>query len=767
MSARAVSTRGVAGGLLLLLASGLLQAQGAFNVEEATIASTQKAIQDGKITCQGVVQAYIARIKAYNGTCTALVTADGKPIAAAQGIVRGGKPLTFPTKTVAASTFLPDLDKYQGLPLEYGRLEPTVSDPSVKQEFGMRVGIPNAGQLNAIETLNIRGERSVTCKGKFDAPVSSGPLPKDAPPGCEEFRKQPDALERAAELDKQYGTKPDLEKLPMYCVAFAWKNWYDAKDMRATGGNDVNFAMDAPKYDSPDVANMRARGAISLAVANAAKAGGAAPGTEKPKLNMLEDNLAYGAWGGQPCNPYDTSRVPRGSSSGSGVSISANFAACSFCEQTGGSCKGPASRNGIVNLLTTKGILMDGGYGYQKIGDRAGIFCRTVADAVKVLDAAKGFETSDPYTALPKSTIPSQPYSSFLVSDADVAAKPLKGMRIAVVRSFMIKHTKNDEAISDQIDGEIKTVLRDRLGAELLEATDPKYADDPSIPNLKYTFEDAFREILPSTVPEYFWQKDEKGELEFAVPGWDVTSVKYLSALALGKAPLSQKINLRRIAKKTSQSEGPLGWNRYLALRGDTRVKDWASWVANTKFDSDETRAGAVNLANVKDARVKEGTISYLKMHSVLRMIVLKVMRENGIDAFVNPEQTLPPYKLGMASEPDVDWRESNGCCQTFTAMMGVPEMEVPAGFTDVVYEPGYVLSQDRKEYIATTGSVKSKLEHPMPVSMMFWAGPGDEPTMIRLASAYEAATHHRKPPPDFGPVAGKMSTKLTQAGVQ
>src|SRR5690606_20234279 len=150
------------------------------------------------------------------------------------------------------------------------------------------------------------------------------------------------------------------------------------------------------------------------------------------------------------------------------------------------------SRNGIVNLLTTKAILMDGGYGYQKIGDRAGIHCRTVADAVKVLEAAKGFETTDIYTAQPKPLIPKAPYSSLLLPEAEVASKPRKGMRIAVVRSFMIKHTKNDEAISDQIVGEIKSVLRDKLGAELVEATDPKYPDDPSVPNLKYTFEDAF-----------------------------------------------------------------------------------------------------------------------------------------------------------------------------------------------------------------------------------------------------------------------------------
>ena len=68
---------------------------------------------------------------------------------------------------------------------------------------------------------------------------------------------------------------------------------------------------------------------------------------------------------------------------------------------------------------------------------------------------------------------------------------------------------------------------------------------------------------------------------------------------ALGKAPLSPKINLRRIAKKTSQSEGPLGWNHYLAMRGDETVKDYASFVANSKAVSEESRVGAKNLVAV------------------------------------------------------------------------------------------------------------------------------------------------------------------------
>jgi hypothetical protein len=64
------------------------------------------------------------------------------------------------------------------------------------------------------------------------------------------------------------------------------------------------------------------------------------------------------------------------------------------------------------------------------------------------------------------------------------------------------------------------------------------------------------------------------------------------------------------------------------------------------------------------------------------------------------------------------------------------------------------VLSENKKEYIYVTGDVESKLPHPMPISLMFWAGPGFDPDVIKVASAYESATHHRTPPPEFGPVA-------------
>jgi Asp-tRNA(Asn)/Glu-tRNA(Gln) amidotransferase A subunit family amidase len=532
------------------------------------------------------------------------------------------------------------------------------------------------------------------------------------------------------------------------------KNWYDAKDMRSTGGNDINFALDAGHADSADIGDLRAKGAIIYAVTTAAATGHSANrGPAVARAYIPGGSFQDAAWGGQACNPYDTSRTPRGTSNGSGVSVSANLATCGICEQTSASCKGPASRNGVVNLLATKGVMMDGGPGYSDSGDRAGVHCKTVLDAVKVLDAAKGFNSDDMYTALTPGIIPKEPYASFVVSDA--SSQPLKGMKIAVVREFMVKHVKNDAAISDMIDKEIKTVLRDKLGATLVESVDPKYGDDPAIPNLKYTFEDAFREVLPQNAPEYFFQKED-GKLEFAVPGWDVTSLDYMLALSAGKAPLSPELNLRRIARTSSNPDGLFQQNMYLIKRGDKRITDFAAWVANSKFKSDQQRVSAENGTVVRDVRGPTDAPGALKMQAVLRLIVQKVMFENGIDGFVNPEQTTPPYKLGSAGEPPVNGRGTMSCCERFTAMLGGPELDIPAGFTQVEYPPTYALAADAKSYDWVTGTVETKMQYPMPISLMVWGGPGNEPALIKIASAYEAATHHRKPPPDFGPLPAK-----------
>src|SRR4029434_5768960 len=101
----------------------------------------------------------------------------------------------------------------------------------------------------------------------------------------------------------------------------------------------------------------------------------------------------------------------------------------------------------------------------------------------------------------------------------------------------------------------------------------------------------------------YFWQKTPTGELEFAVPGWDVTTVDYLVALSMGKAALSEKLTLRRISQRLGNPSSPFVINKYLAERGDSRVKDWASWVANAKFKDDEAKVRAQNAVGKEDPR--------------------------------------------------------------------------------------------------------------------------------------------------------------------
>jgi amidase len=757
-----------------VVATGCSTATGspsAFQVEEATIAGIQQAIQTGATTCRGVVEAYVERAQAYNGMCTELVTADGGLLPPAFGQVRAGERIEFPTQTVAASTIFPDLDKYRGLPLELGRMERTVSDTTVWAQMGMRVGIPDAGQLNALETFNLRGERSVTCKGDFDKHPSAGPLPAGAPAVCEQFRQQPDALEHADELDAQYGSNPDLAAMPMYCVVAAIKDPYDTKDMRTTANNDVAFAMDVPPSDAPVVAALREKGAIIYAksVAHEFNGGPGNPGgPSTATFNWPDGGEGLGSWAGQPCNAYDTERVPRGSSSGSGPAVSANLVTIGICEQSGASCQGPGSRNGIVTLLTTKGLLPgQGGIGFQEINDRPGIHARTLGDAARVLDAivdrtTGSYSRVDPFSAVFPGLIPERPYAESALTEADLQAnpRPLEGMRIAILREHMVKRTPNHEAWSDAINQEILTVLRDRLGAELIEVPDAGYPDDPNIPNTTFSFGDALARILPTHMPEMFARRDNQGRLYFDVPGWDVTSQKYLLAVSRGEAPITDRA---RIGNWANFGAAPCTnacrtftfvMNRYLAERGDAKITDWAAWVKNAKFREDASRAGAENWAAL-DPSLDEGQGDRLARSYVGRMALQMMMQENDIDAFVHPENTVPTRKL---LGPYVGTISLEG----ITPFLQIPRVAVPAGMSDVIVEAQWALDEDRTDYssVIPEGTPQTRLPKPLPMSITFFANQGDEPVLIRVGTAYESATKHRTPPPDFGPVQRTVAAR-------
>ena len=107
---------------------------------------------------------------------------------------------------------------------------------------------------------------------------------------------------------------------PLHGVVMAIKDQYDTFDMRTTSGADAFYANDRPPDDSTFVARLRAAGAIILAKSNLGEYASATPRS---------------SFGGTFCNPYDTQRIPRGSSSGSGSSVGANMVTCAIAEESG------------------------------------------------------------------------------------------------------------------------------------------------------------------------------------------------------------------------------------------------------------------------------------------------------------------------------------------------------------------------------------------------------------------------------------------------
>jgi hypothetical protein len=75
----------------------------------------------------------------------------------------------------------------------------------------------------------------------------------------------------------------------------------------------------------------------------------------------------------------------------------------------------------------------------------------------------------------------------------------------------------------------------------------------------------------------------------------------------------------------------------------------------------------------------------------------------------------------------------------------------VPAGYVTTVYDPTFVLSPDRKSYVATNNNEPTTLAPPgLPFSLVFRAEPGAEDRILKVASAYEAASQRRVAPPGF-----------------
>jgi len=762
-----------------------------FQLEEATIADLHAAIKSGKTTVVKVVQHYIDRAKAFNGVSSMLITEDGAPLPEAAGTVRATQPLKFPTHTVKASDIFPDMDKYKGPPLEYGRMEPTASDPDVMQQYGMIVGIEDAKQVNTLGTINIRGERSVTCKGDFDLHPSLGPLPPGAPPVCEYFRHLPDALETAAELDAKYGTNPDLEKMPLYGVCFSFKDPFDTKDMRSTGAGDARYDMDAPARDHILVEQLRKKGAIIYAKAINTEYNGRAgdPGGRHTPDKVLPSTLGYqrSTWGGNPSNVYDTTRAASlGSSSGSAVSVSSNLCMASLGEETRASCRGPSNHNSVALILPHKAMLgFDGGaIGADIYCDRTGVHARSIVDCAKIIDALKDekegyYDPRDVFTTVPRSSILSTPYASHLS-----AGEPgsLKGMRIGIIRESMVypKGSLAEEPIVSAADREMKEILQDKLGATLVESGHPMWTPDPSLEKMKVDFCTALARLVPVFMPDIMFRLGHDGkplfkEFEDAIlpteffPGkifgkGKMAPMDYLVQMADGVIPPPINLDLGTVQQQELANTFRFHIPQYLTRRAQEWKKlgftetltDFVQLNARSKFWGDDQRAGFKNWEEITDPRNpvdgRQGVNERIMLRELLRRADMMVILENHLDCLVRLHTPFAPGKIGMAPQPGMP---GNIRLETMNGPnAGLTELLIPAGYVKTVYDPVFKLSPDGTRYMSVPADKPTPVPEPgMPFSLVFRAEPGKEDIQVRVASAYEKASQRRIAPPSFGPI--------------
>ena len=763
-----------------------------FEVVEASINDFHRALKEGRTTVTKVVNAYLDRVKAYNGVSSMLVTENGEEVAEAPGVMRGGVPLKFPQKTKKVTEVLPDIEKYKGPPLEFGRMEETASKPDVYQQFGMIAGIPKAGQVNALSTLNIRGERSVTCWGEYDKHPDEGPLPQGAPPACEIFRHFPDALERATELDKEYGSNPDLESMPMFGVTFSFKDPFDTKDMRSTGGADASYDMDFPAKDHVLVDQLRKKGAIIFAKAVNTEYNGRAgdPGGKNTPNKILPSTLGYqrATWGGNPSNPYDTTRsASLGSSSGSALSVSTNLVMASLGEETRASCRGPSNHNAISLILPHKAMIgFDGGaIGADIYCDRSGVHGKSLADCAQILDALKDpeegyYDDRDPFTTVPRSSVITSTFASNLTKKT--AKDTLKETRIGVVRESMVYPIQSltEKPIVDAAKIEVKEVLWSKLGATLVESGDPLWTPDPDLEQMKTDFTKALTRLIPVFMPDILFRLDSKEEplfKEFAeaikptefLPGkifgkGSMEPIDYLVALSEGKINPPNNLNIGTIQQQQLANSFRFHISQYLMRRAEDwkaagfheALDNWSQLNARSKFWGDDQRAAFKNWEETSDPRNpiegRQGINERIMLRELLRRVDMMVLIENRLDAFVRLHTPWPPGVIGQPHQYDTihNLRPES----LYGPNAGLTEILVPAGYVTVAYDPVFKLNEDGTKYVSSPSEQPTNIDQPgLPFSLVFRSEPGTEDSLLRIASAYETASKRRISPPDFGPL--------------
>ncbi len=286
----------------------------------------------------------------------------------------------------------------------------------------------------------------------------------------------PDALSIADAMDQE--RKEGKVRGPLHGIPILIKDNIDTSDKMMTTAGSLALEGHIASKDAFIVKKLREAGAVLLGKTNL---------SEWANFRSERSTSGWSSRGGQTRNPYVLDRNPCGSSSGSGVAVSANLCAIAIGTETNGSIACPSSINGIVGIKPTVGLSSRSGIiPISATQDTAGPMARTVRDAAILLGALAGVDEGDEATV--RSTGKSQKdYTQFL------DAKALKGKRIGVEKTFLKVH--------EGVDGLLAKALKQMkdAGTEIVEVdliTKTREAGGAEFDVLKYEFKDGLNRYL-------------------------------------------------------------------------------------------------------------------------------------------------------------------------------------------------------------------------------------------------------------------------------
>ncbi|MGH9822358.1 MAG: Asp-tRNA(Asn)/Glu-tRNA(Gln) amidotransferase subunit GatA [Blastocatellia bacterium] len=250
------------------------------------------------------------------------------------------------------------------------------------------------------------------------------------------------ALEQAATIDRAAAAGDELP--PLAGTVLAVKDNMVIRGVRTTAGSRIlhNYI---PPYTATAVERLIDAGVIVIGKTNC----------DEFAMGSSNENSAYGP----VRNPWDTSRVPGGSSGGSAVAVAAGMAMASLGSDTGGSIRQPASLTGVVGLKPTYGRVSR--YGLIAFGsslDQIGPFGNRVEDVAAVLKIIAGHDSND-------STSSNVEDSDYL----DGLDEDIRGLKVGVPREYYGEGV--DPEVRTAIEAAIKRL--EELGCMLVDVSLP------------------------------------------------------------------------------------------------------------------------------------------------------------------------------------------------------------------------------------------------------------------------------------------------------